>query len=51
MLTGRRDKIDTIRQKGRLHPFPWRGESEYDVLTSVTPRPDFRRYWYCGCSG
>ncbi|STV59950.1 1-deoxy-D-xylulose-5-phosphate synthase [Klebsiella pneumoniae subsp. pneumoniae] len=32
ILTGRRDKIGTIRQKGGLHPFPWRGESEYDVL-------------------
>ena len=36
ILTGRRDKIGTIRQKGGLHPFPWRGESEYDVL-SVAP--------------
>ena len=33
ILTGRRDKIDTIRQKGGLHPFPWRAESEYDVLS------------------
>ena len=33
ILTGRRDKIGTIRQKGGLHPFPWRGESEYDVLS------------------
>ncbi len=32
ILTGRRDKIGTIRQKGGLHPFPWRGESEYDVI-------------------
>jgi 1-deoxy-D-xylulose-5-phosphate synthase len=33
ILTGRREKISTIRQKGGLHPFPWRGESEYDVLS------------------
>ena len=33
ILTGRRDQIGTIRQKGGLHPFPWRGESEYDVLS------------------
>ncbi|EKP0259846.1 1-deoxy-D-xylulose-5-phosphate synthase [Aeromonas sobria] len=33
ILTGRRDRIHTIRQKGGLHPFPWRGESEYDVLS------------------
>ncbi len=33
ILTGRRDQMSTIRQKGGLHPFPWRGESEYDVLS------------------
>ncbi|WP_199636574.1 1-deoxy-D-xylulose-5-phosphate synthase [Serratia sp. PAMC26656] len=33
ILTGRRDKISTIRQKDGLHPFPWRAESEYDVLS------------------
>lgn len=33
ILTGRRDQIGTIRQKGGLHPFPWREESEYDVLS------------------
>lgn len=33
IITGRRDRIATIRQKGGLHPFPWRGESEYDVLS------------------
>ncbi|MGL9759805.1 MAG: 1-deoxy-D-xylulose-5-phosphate synthase [Symbiopectobacterium sp.] len=32
IITGRRDRIATIRQKGGLHPFPWRNESEYDVL-------------------
>ncbi|MEA1065822.1 1-deoxy-D-xylulose-5-phosphate synthase [Erwinia sp. HR93] len=33
ILTGRRDRIGTIRQKDGLHPFPWRDESEYDVLS------------------
>ncbi|PLR39272.1 1-deoxy-D-xylulose-5-phosphate synthase [Chimaeribacter coloradensis] len=33
ILTGRRDRINTIRQKGGLHPFPWRDESDYDVLS------------------
>lgn len=33
ILTGRRDRIGTIRQKNGLHPFPWRDESEYDVLS------------------
>ncbi|MGP1956908.1 MAG: 1-deoxy-D-xylulose-5-phosphate synthase [Arsenophonus sp. NC-PE1-MAG3] len=33
ILTGRRDRIDTIRQKNGLHPFPWRAESEYDVFS------------------
>ncbi|MGF1762976.1 1-deoxy-D-xylulose-5-phosphate synthase [Aliivibrio kagoshimensis] len=33
ILTGRRDKLPTIRQKDGLHPFPWREESEYDVLS------------------
>lgn len=33
ILTGRRDQLHTIRQKGGLHPFPWREESEYDVLS------------------
>ena len=34
ILTGRRDQMLTIRQKGGLHPFPHRHESEYDVLTT-----------------
>ena len=34
ILTGRRDQMLTIRQKGGLHPFPHRSESEYDVLTT-----------------
>lgn len=33
ILTGRRNRISTIRQKNGLHPFPWRAESEYDVLS------------------
>ena len=33
ILTGRRDQMSTIRQKNGIHPFPWRGESEFDVLS------------------
>ncbi|WP_273396843.1 1-deoxy-D-xylulose-5-phosphate synthase [Actinobacillus porcinus] len=33
ILTGRRDKMATIRQKNGIHPFPWREESEFDVLS------------------
>lgn len=33
ILTGRRDQLHTIKQRGGLHPFPWRGESDYDHLT------------------
>ncbi|MZI93510.1 1-deoxy-D-xylulose-5-phosphate synthase [Vibrio sp. CAIM 722] len=33
ILTGRREQMGTIRQKGGLHPFPWREESEYDTLS------------------
>jgi 1-deoxy-D-xylulose-5-phosphate synthase len=33
ILTGRRDQLHTIRQKDGLHPFPWREESVYDVLS------------------
>lgn len=33
IVTGRRDQLSTIRQKDGLHPFPWREESEYDVLS------------------
>lgn len=32
ILTGRRDHMSTIRQKGGLHPFPWPPESEYDTF-------------------
>lgn len=33
ILTGRRDQMHTIRQKGGIHPFPWREESEYDTFS------------------
>lgn len=33
ILTGRRDQMKTIRQKDGLHPFPWRDESPFDVLS------------------
>lgn len=32
ILTGRRDRMPTIRNKGGLHPFPWPPESEYDTF-------------------
>lgn len=34
ILTGRRDQMLTIRKKEGLHPFPWREESEFDVLST-----------------
>ncbi|MBW8191806.1 1-deoxy-D-xylulose-5-phosphate synthase [Neiella marina] len=30
ILTGRRERMHTIKQKDGLHPFPWRDESCYD---------------------
>jgi len=33
ILTGRKQQLHTIRQKDGLHPFPWREESEYDILS------------------
>jgi 1-deoxy-D-xylulose-5-phosphate synthase len=33
ILTERKDKMHTIRQKDGLHPFPYRGESEYDTFS------------------
>ncbi|TMO64482.1 1-deoxy-D-xylulose-5-phosphate synthase [Pseudoalteromonas aurantia] len=33
ILTGRREKIHTIRQKDGLHPFPYREESPYDTFS------------------
>jgi 1-deoxy-D-xylulose-5-phosphate synthase len=32
VLTGRGDRLDTIKQKGGLAPFPTRAESEYDTF-------------------
>jgi 1-deoxy-D-xylulose-5-phosphate synthase len=32
VLTGRRDRLHTIKQKGGLAPFPTRSESEYDTF-------------------
>jgi 1-deoxy-D-xylulose-5-phosphate synthase len=32
VLTGRRDRLDTIKQDGGLAPFPTRTESEYDTF-------------------
>jgi 1-deoxy-D-xylulose-5-phosphate synthase len=32
VLTGRRDRLDTIKQSGGLAPFPARTESEYDTF-------------------
>ncbi len=33
ILTGRREKMHTIRQKDGLHPFPFREESDYDTFS------------------
>ncbi|MGQ8365054.1 1-deoxy-D-xylulose-5-phosphate synthase [Glaciecola sp. 1036] len=32
ILTNRRDRMTSIRQKNGLHPFPWPPESEYDTF-------------------
>ncbi|AWL12453.1 1-deoxy-D-xylulose-5-phosphate synthase [Saliniradius amylolyticus] len=32
ILTDRRERMTTIRQKGGLHPFPWPPESPYDTF-------------------
>ncbi len=32
ILTGRREQMTSIRQKGGLHPFPWPPESEFDTF-------------------
>jgi 1-deoxy-D-xylulose-5-phosphate synthase len=32
ILTGRRERMPTIRKKGGLHPFPWPPESDYDTF-------------------
>lgn len=33
ILTGRRERIFSIRKRNGLHPFPCRDESEYDILS------------------
>ncbi len=35
ILTGHRKELATIRQKGGLHAFIWRGETPYDLISSV----------------
>jgi 1-deoxy-D-xylulose-5-phosphate synthase len=32
IITGRRERMSTIRKKDGLHPFPWPPESEYDTF-------------------
>lgn len=32
ILTGRRERMTSIRKKGGLHPFPWPPESDYDTF-------------------
>ncbi|WP_269520187.1 1-deoxy-D-xylulose-5-phosphate synthase [Alteromonas sp. BMJM2] len=32
IITGRADRMSTIRQKDGLHPFPWPSESDYDTF-------------------
>lgn len=32
ILTGRRERMTSIRQKNGLHPFPWPAESDYDTF-------------------
>ena len=32
IVTGRADRMSTIRQKDGLHPFPWPSESDYDTF-------------------
>ncbi len=34
ILTGHKKELQTIRQKDGLHAFIWRGETEYDLLTT-----------------
>lgn len=34
ILTGLKDKLHTIRKKDGIHAFIWRGETEYDVLST-----------------
>lgn len=34
ILTGHRRELETIRQKGGLHAFIWRGETPYDLIST-----------------
>lgn len=34
ILTGHKDQLRTIRQKGGLHAFIWRGETAYDLIST-----------------
>lgn len=34
ILTGHKEELKTIRQKNGLHAFIWRGETEYDLLST-----------------
>ncbi|MCR5085368.1 MAG: 1-deoxy-D-xylulose-5-phosphate synthase [Succinivibrionaceae bacterium] len=34
ILTGQKDRLPTIRQRGGMHAFIWRGETPYDVLST-----------------
>ncbi len=34
ILTGHKDELKTIRQRHGLHAFIWRGESDYDVIST-----------------
>ena len=43
ILTGRRDRIRTLRQGGGLSGFTKRAESEYDPFGAATLPPPFRR--------
>ena len=43
IVTGRRDRIRTLRQGGGLSGFTRRSESEYDPFGAPTARPAFRR--------
>ena len=45
ILTGRREQMSTLRQKGGVAAFPRRSESEYTPSASVTPAPPSAPRW------
>ena len=45
VLTGRRQRMGSMRQKGGLSGFPKRSESEFDTFGVGTPRPAFPPPW------